>query len=62
MMKTESEKKMKAAQKKAESFYKQFKKLREKFPEVMVSGGFDGDVTAVIRVDDWNYVKTYLTK
>ena len=54
---TDAEKKNKAAQKKAESFKKQFQKLMAKFPEVRV----DGHIIAWVRTGDWQTVRTYLT-
>ena len=59
-MSTESEEITKAAQKKAESFKKQFKKLMAKFPEVRVSCDRDAEIIAWIRTDDWHTVRTYL--
>jgi hypothetical protein len=57
---TDAEKKNKAAEKRAESFKKQFKKLMAKYPDVRVSCDRDAEIIAWVRTDDWQTVRTYL--
>ncbi len=61
-MNKDNEKRVKAAQKRANSFYKQFQKLRAKFPEIMVCGNVEGNVIAITNIDYNQRITTYLTQ
>jgi hypothetical protein len=61
-MNKDNKKNIKLAQRRSASFYKQFQKLKAKFPEIMVCGDIDGDVIAITNIDCYNRITTYLNK